>query len=231
MFEFITLFFADRYMKLPNSQKRHKLLRLENADRILKKAFKWFIFASIILCVRWDIYEIVNGSEIYGIVDVFIECLIYPTVLWFIADRIRSNKFGFIAVMVAVLFAMLWHTPTYSFMIVWCIAFVTVRFMLSGMQTLTGYPDFHDDLRGKKAEELMTEDQRFAVFQSDVKSKNKIIWHDEQEKQHTAEDILSGRVDIDGYYGVRKCENPGVMDELVIPDDLDLEDGECYKNS
>ena len=229
MFDFISLYLADKYMPLSNKQKQHKQLRLERADEKIWWGFRIALAICIISCTPWNIYDIAHGEQLRGIIDMFIEYLIYPAVILLLCHHIRQGRFGLIVIMAAALFAMLWHTPSYWFMLVWCAAFVTVRFQISGMQNLPGYPGFHDDMRGKTQEDILTEDQRFAVFQSEVKRSNQIIWHDEQDQQHTAEDILSGKVGIDEFYGIQKCDNPGVMEELIIPDDLDLEGSECLK--
>ncbi len=145
MLEFITLYFADKYISLSRAEKRAKYYRLSRTEEILHKPLFGLVVAlSIILCLPWDIHEIIDGSKVYGIIDILLECAAYPIIIHLECVLLWQNKMDAALLMLVTLIAMTCHTPTYSLMLAWGLAFIIVRFQHSGLRQLQGYPQFRD---------------------------------------------------------------------------------------
>ncbi len=145
MLEFITLYFADKYISLSRSEKRAKYFRLNRIEDILNKPlFGLAVALSIILCLPWDIHEIIDGNKVYGIIDILLECVGYPIIIHLECVLLWQNKMDYALLMLVTIIAMTCHTPTYSLMLVWVLVFIVVRFQLSGLSKLQGYPQFRE---------------------------------------------------------------------------------------
>lgn len=225
---------AEEYMLLDNDDKRLVLSELREAEEHAVNIY--WILSIISVCIAgfcgWLLF-IGNGQmyEVPFVTQKLIGALVaFPIIIFLEIAWMRSSVSTLPMIFLAVtsLAAALLSKLVLIYLVVYCVYFIYHEIRLIGMKVLPGYPAFQDIQSGGYSKE-MTYEQMIAYDKKQREAKKPLATDGEE-----MEKLLRGELELDDYLGVVRHNGSEEMDELIIPEDLDIEgnvtDNDSEKN-
>lgn len=216
--------YAEEYMMLDNDDRRIELRELQAAELHMVNVY-WIVFV-VTVCIAgfcgWLLF-IGNGQryDVPFVTQGFIAALVFFPIIMFIEiawarSSVKTLPMYVLLITSAAATAMSKFVLIY--IAVYSVYFVLAEAKLIGMKILPGYPAF-EDIQDSGLSKKMTYAQMIA-YDKKQRDINKPLFMDRE----GLEKLLKGELDLDSYLGVPVNSMAEEMDELVIPDDLDLEE-------
>lgn len=216
--------YAEEYMMLDNDDRRIELRELQDAELHMVNVY-WIVFI-ITVCIAgfcgWLLF-IGNGQgyNVPFVTQGFIAALVFFPILLFIEiawarSSVKACPMYVLLITSGVATALSKFVLIY--LAVYSVYFVLSEMRLIGMKILPGYPAFAD-IQDSGLSKKMTYQQMIAYDKKRRESEKSLV-----EDAEELEKLLKGELDLDSYLGVVSQSRAEEMEELALPDSMQLEE-------